>query len=70
MSRRGERERDGAVIATSNAFATAGALGRATHRLRARDSCTQAPIQGTFSGTENYTSDGGEVTMNYSSTGP
>ena len=50
------------VIATSNASATGGPLGRATHQLRARDSCTQAPIQGTFSGTEYYTSDGGEVT--------
>jgi hypothetical protein len=57
------------VIATSNASATGGPLGRATHHLRARDSCTQAPIQGTFSGTEYYTSDGGEVTMSYTLNG-
>jgi hypothetical protein len=57
------------IIATSNAVATGGALGRQTHRLRARDSCTQAPIQGSFGGTESYTSDDGEVTMNYSFSG-
>ena len=57
------------ILATSNALATGGPFGRATHLLRARDSCTQAPIEGTFAGTESYTSDGGEVTMDYSFSG-
>jgi hypothetical protein len=57
------------IVATSNALATGGPFGRATHELRARDSCTQAPIQGIIGGTESYTSDDGEVTMDYSFTG-
>jgi hypothetical protein len=53
------------VIATSNPSARGGSLGRKTHELRARSHCEQAPVTGTFSGTESYATDDGQVTMNF-----
>jgi hypothetical protein len=53
------------VVATSNPSARGGSLGRKTHELRARSHCEQAPVTGTFSGTENYATDDGQVTMNF-----
>lgn len=53
------------IVATSNASATGGPLGRATHQVRARNHCEPVPIQGTFSGTEGYTSSDGQITMNF-----
>jgi hypothetical protein len=35
------------------------------HQLRARNTCPGQPVHGTYSGTENYTSDDGQVTMTY-----
>jgi hypothetical protein len=42
------------IVASSNALATGGAFGRATHQLRARSHCEQPPIIGTFSGHAAY----------------
>jgi hypothetical protein len=42
------------IVASSNALATGGPLGRATHQLRARSHCEQPPIIGTFSGHSTY----------------
>ncbi len=57
------------IVATSNASAMGGPLGRVKHELRARNHCEQAPIVGSFNGSEGFTSTDGQVTMTFNFNG-